>query len=57
VKQKDAPTFAAWNHDTLAKYAHEQYEQNLLLNGALEQVRLDLKTAMQELRKYQDDWK
>tara|TARA_R110000868_G_scaffold146931_11_gene368032 strand:- start:3064 stop:3231 length:168 start_codon:yes stop_codon:yes gene_type:complete len=53
----DIPNFAAWNQETLAKYAGEQYTQNVELRGALEQVRLDLKDAMKELRKYQDDWK
>jgi hypothetical protein len=51
------PNFAAWQIDTLAKYALEQYLQNLELTAALEQTKQDFKTAMQELRKHQDDWK
>ncbi len=55
--QPTEPNFAAWQQDTLAKYALEQYRQNVELRQALEQVRLDLKDAMKELRKHQDDWK
>jgi len=47
---KDVPNFAAWQIDTLAKYALEQYLQNLELREALEQVRMDLKDAMKLLR-------
>ena len=54
---KDAPNFAVWQIDNLAKYALEQYLQNLDLHAALEQLRLDFKDAMKELRKHQDDWK
>lgn len=57
MKDTDVPNFAAWQTDTLAKYALEQYLQNIELRTALEQVRLDLKDAMKELRKHQDDWK
>ncbi len=46
----DTPNFAAWHQDTLARYALEQYLQNIRLHEALEQVRLDLKDAMRLLR-------
>ena len=46
----DTPNFPAWNLDTLAKYALDQYPQNIELHQALEQVRLDLKDAMRLLR-------
>jgi hypothetical protein len=46
----DTPNFAAWNTDTLADYARDQYLQNIALREALEQVRLDLKDAMHLLR-------
>ena len=54
---KDAPNFAAWSIENLAKFSQEQYQQNLILREAIEQLRLDLKDAMKELRKHQDDWK
>jgi hypothetical protein len=47
---KDTPNFEAWQTDTLAKYAREQYLQNIELREALEQVRMDLKDAMHQLR-------
>lgn len=53
----NTPNFAAWQIDTLAAYALEQYLQNLELREVLEQVRQDFKNAMHELRKHQDDWK
>ena len=46
----DTPNFAAWSNENLAKYALEQYQQNIQLHEALEQVRLDLKDAMRLLR-------
>ena len=57
---RDTPTFAAWNIDTLSKYATEQYQQNIELREALEQLRLDLKDAMRLLRQVnvtEDDWR
>lgn len=48
--KRDTPNFAAWQIDTLAKYAEEQYLQNIELREALEQVRQDLKDAIQLLR-------
>lgn len=59
---KDVPNFGAWQIDTLAKYALEQYLQNIQLREALEQARLDLKDAMAANRKLLkerdiDDWK
>jgi hypothetical protein len=48
--EKDAPNFSAWQIDTLAKYALDQYLQNIELREALEQSRLDLRDAMRLLR-------
>ena len=60
MKDADVPNFAAWQIDTLAKYALEQYLQNIELRNALEQARLDVKDAMRMLREVtinKDDWK
>ena len=46
----DTPNFGAWQIDTLAKYALEQYLQNIELRQALEQLRLDNKDLMKLLR-------
>jgi len=46
----DKPYFSTWSHENLARFAKEQYEQNIALNEALEQLRLDLKDAIQLLR-------
>lgn len=57
---EDDPKFdsiAAWPHETLAKFAQECYMQNKELRDINEQLRLDLKDAMAELRKHVDDWK
>jgi len=55
--KRDTPEFMLWSHENLAKYAREQYLDNINLREALEQVRLDLKDALTELRKHVDDWK
>ncbi len=47
---KNAPNFEAWNQALLAQYAIEQYQENIRLREALEQVRLDLKDVMKLLR-------
>ena len=57
---RDDPKFdsiAAWSNEALVKFAQDAYVRMQQDNEAIEQLRLDLKTAMQELRKYQDDWK
>ena len=54
-KTVDAPNFAAWQVDTLASYALEQYLQNIELRHALEQLRLDLRDAMRLLREHRND--
>jgi hypothetical protein len=51
------PTFSTWKRETLDQYATELTEAHIKLQEANEQLRLDLKDAMKELRKYQDDWK
>lgn len=60
MKQSDDPKFdsiAAWPHDLLVKFAQECYENNKRLMETNDQLRLDLKDAMAQLRKYVDDWK
>lgn len=46
----NTPNFTTWAPDTLVKYAQEQYQENIDLRHALEQVRLDLKDAMKLVR-------
>lgn len=53
----EKPTFKAWTHENLSKLIDDIWDQNVQLREANEQLRLDLKDAMKELRKYQDDWK
>ena len=53
----DLPNFAAWQTNTLVMFAKDAYVRMQEQEQAMEQLRLDLKLAMQELRKYQDDWK
>ena len=50
----DHPNFAAWQTDTLAKYALEQYLDNIRLREELEAVRLDNKNLLNVIR---DIWK
>ena len=46
TKQRETPNFATWQHDTLAKFAHEVYIRLQDEQAANEQLRLDLKDAM-----------
>ena len=46
----DLPNFAAWNHETLAKVALEAYLRMQAQQEAIEQLRGDLKDAMQLVR-------
>jgi len=48
---KDIPNFAAWNLDTLAKFAEDAYIRMQEQEMALEQAQCDLKDAMRQLRK------
>jgi hypothetical protein len=48
---KDPPNFAAWNHETLAKFASEAYQRMQEQQNAIEQYQGDLKDAMVQLRK------
>lgn len=57
MNDRDLPNFAAWQTDTLAKYALEQYLQNVELRQQLESVKLKLLDAEAKLRKHEDDWK
>ena len=43
----DSPNFASWQHATLAKFAAEVYDRLLAEQAANQQLRLDLKDAMQ----------
>jgi hypothetical protein len=61
---KDLAYFQAWSQETLARYAFDQYEQNEEYKAALDQVRQDLKSAINEARQLnkqiaqqKDDWK
>lgn len=45
---KNAPNFEAWNQALLAQYAIEQYQENIRLREALEQVRLEKSSQASE---------
>jgi len=53
----DLPNFAAWQLENLINFAKDAYTRLQEQEAAMEQLRLDLRSAMQELRKHQDDWK
>jgi hypothetical protein len=57
MNDSDLPNFAAWQTDTLAKYALEQYLQNIEMRRELEQLRLKLLDAQETIRRTADDWK
>ena len=44
--KRETPNFATWQHDTLAKFAHEVYIRLQDEQAANEQLRLDVKDAM-----------
>ena len=46
----DLPNFAAWNQETLAKFALDSYQRMQAQQDAIEQLRGDLKDAMQLIR-------
>jgi hypothetical protein len=48
---KDAPNFAAWSIETLAKFAEDAYVRMQEQQEAIEQYQKDLKDAMVALRK------
>lgn len=48
--KRETPNFATWQHDTLAKFAHEVYIRLQDEQAANEQLRLDLKDAMKLAR-------
>jgi hypothetical protein len=50
TNHRDIPNFAAWQHDTLAKFASEVYLRLQDEQAANEQLRLDLKDAMKLAR-------
>lgn len=57
--KRDVPNFAAWNPDTLVRFAQDAYVRMQEQEEGLAQLRLDLKDAMQMLRQkhLEDDWK
>ena len=46
----DGPNFAAWTNENLAKFASEAYLRMQAQQEAIEQLRGDLKDAMQLVR-------
>jgi hypothetical protein len=48
---KDVPNFAAWNIETLTKFAQDSYIRMQEQQEAIEQYQKDLKDAMAQLRK------
>ena len=50
TQKRETPSFATWQHDTLAKFATEAYIRLQDEQQANEQLRLDLKDAMKLLR-------
>jgi hypothetical protein len=46
----DTPNFAAWSNENLAKYALDQYLQNIALMEANEALRLQIKDAADQHR-------
>jgi hypothetical protein len=48
--KRETPNFRTWQHDTLAKFAHEVYIRLQDEQAANEQLRLDLKDAMKLAR-------
>lgn len=58
--KQDVPNFAAWSIPTLVSFAQDAYVKMQEQEGAIEQLRLDLKDAVRLLRernKQEDDWK
>ena len=49
-QMSDLPNFAAWSNENLAKFALEAYLRLQVQQDALEQLRGDLKDAMQLVR-------
>ena len=47
---QDLPNFAAWSNENLAKFALEAYLRLQVQQDAIEQLRGDLKDAMQLVR-------
>lgn len=50
---QDLPNFAAWSNENLAKFALEAYQRMQAQQDAIEQLRGDLKDAMQLVRRLQ----
>jgi uncharacterized protein YegP (UPF0339 family) len=48
---KELPNFAAWNHETLAKFASDAYLRMQEQQEAIEQLQQNWKDAMQEIRR------
>lgn len=61
---RDTPNFAAWNLDTLARFATDAYLRMQEQQAQIEQLTLDKKTAIEQYRRLiawrlaqNDDWK
>lgn len=55
----DTPNFAAWNLDTLARFAMDAYLRMQEQQAQIEQLTLDKKTAIEQYRRLlakQYDW-
>jgi len=48
---KELPNFAAWNHETLAKFASDAYLRMQEQQEVIEQLQQNWKDAMQEIRR------
>jgi len=48
---KDLPNFAAWNTDTLVKFAEESYVRMQQQQDAIQSFQRDLRDAMIEIRR------
>lgn len=57
--KRDVPNFAAWNTDTLVRFAQDAYVKMQEDADVIEHLRLDLKDAMKLVRQQlnKDDWK
>lgn len=57
--KRDVPNFAAWNTDTLVRFAQDAYVRMQEQEEGLAHLRRDLKDAMKMLRAkhLEDDWK
>ncbi len=60
MNDQQKPNFASWEINTLARLAHDLWDDNVRLREANEQLRLDnrdLSQLLREANKETDDWK